>query len=132
MSYSITAAQVLRQIPECRREDRYWWPRCFGVTLLSAVDYDLDIGDDPTATVTPDVVIVCEVYTQHGDEIGALMSGDALRSLAELIAADVNDDADDASSDAEFDRALDAAVAHAADRRAAHAEILRLPGEVMR
>ena len=30
MSDSITTAQVLRQIQECKRGDRYWWPRCFG------------------------------------------------------------------------------------------------------
>ena len=131
MSASITTAQGLRAIPACKRDDRYWWPRCFGTVLLAAVDFDLDTGDDPSAAITPDVVIVCDVYTLRGDEIGALMSVDALRSLAELIAADVNSDAADVSSDVEFDRALDAAVAHAADRRAAAAENLRLGGEVM-
>lgn len=131
MSDSITTAQGLRAIPSCKREDRYWWPRCFGTALLAAVDFDLDIGDDPVSEITPDVVIVCEVYTQHGDEIGALMSDDALRSLAELIAAGVNSDAAESAGDDEFDRALDAAVAHAADRRAAHAEGLRIVGEVL-
>lgn len=115
-------------IPDCRREDRYWWPRCFGITLLMAADYDLDVGDEPAIDITPDVVQVCEVYTQHGDEIASLLSEDALSSLARLIADDINADAASARSGVEIDHAASAAEARATDRRAARAESLRMAG----
>lgn len=120
-------------IPDCKTQyERHWWPKVWGVTLLAAADFEFNVGDEQTSRLSADDIIVCEVYTQHGDEISVLMSDAALQSLAEIIAADLNGGAKRDADDAEYERALAGAAAHAADRREAHAASLRGTGALGR